>query len=186
MTRLNVAVGKTQLKNPIIAGSAEHLIDALGFLDALCAVGRGAVVVKSVNELRSAPATSCCAPNTCCSTATGEKFPGTPEVPSTAFMATRSGLTPQSFEVWLDQTAQLDREAKVMDLYAIASVIVADLTMPPRWRGRSSRPASACSNSISGSLMPARRGAPCPRSSNPSGSPPSYPPCGKRSGSRSG
>ncbi len=42
-------------------------------------------------------------------------------------IACRSGLTPQSFEVWLDQTAQLDREAKASDSYAIASLIVADL-----------------------------------------------------------
>jgi dihydroorotate dehydrogenase (NAD+) catalytic subunit len=51
----------------------------------------------------------------------------TPDAPSTAFTACRSGLTPQPFDAWLDQTAQLDREAKATDAYAVASLIVADL-----------------------------------------------------------
>jgi dihydroorotate dehydrogenase (NAD+) catalytic subunit len=51
----------------------------------------------------------------------------TPDAPSTAFIACRSGLTPQPFDAWLDQTAQLDREAKATDAYAVASLIVADL-----------------------------------------------------------
>jgi dihydroorotate dehydrogenase (NAD+) catalytic subunit len=55
------------------------------------------------------------------------EIPWTPDAPATAFMACRSGLTPQSFEAWLEQTAQLDREAKASDAYAIASLIVADL-----------------------------------------------------------
>jgi dihydroorotate dehydrogenase (NAD+) catalytic subunit len=42
-------------------------------------------------------------------------------------MACRSGLTPQTFEIWLDQTVRLDREAKAADAYAIPSLIVADL-----------------------------------------------------------
>lgn len=125
MTRLNVAVGKTQLKNPIIAGSAEHLIDADGVRRALRA-GAGAVVVKSVNESERARDQLLRAEYMLFD-GDWREIPWTPEAPSTAFMATRSGLTPQSFEVWLDQTAQLDREAKVMDSYAIASVIVADL-----------------------------------------------------------
>ena len=49
MARLDVRVGKTVLKNPLIAGSAEHLIDADGVRRALRA-GVGAVVVKSINE----------------------------------------------------------------------------------------------------------------------------------------
>jgi dihydroorotate dehydrogenase (NAD+) catalytic subunit len=32
--------------------------------------------------------------------------------PKTAFVACRSGLTPQSFDEWLEQTASLDREAR--------------------------------------------------------------------------
>jgi dihydroorotate dehydrogenase (NAD+) catalytic subunit len=55
------------------------------------------------------------------------EIPWTPDAPATAFIACRSGLTPQSFEAWLEQTAQLDREARASDAYAIASLIVADL-----------------------------------------------------------
>src|ERR1700727_1737353 len=51
----------------------------------------------------------------------------TPNVPSTAFIACHSGLTRQSFEAWLDQTAQLDCEAKAADAYAIASLIAAGI-----------------------------------------------------------
>jgi dihydroorotate dehydrogenase (NAD+) catalytic subunit len=55
------------------------------------------------------------------------EIPWSREAPATAFFATRSGLTPQSFDAWLEQAATLDREAKTMDAYAIASLIVADL-----------------------------------------------------------
>jgi dihydroorotate dehydrogenase (NAD+) catalytic subunit len=125
MTRLNVTVGRTPLKNPLIAGSAEHLIDADGVRRALRA-GVGAVVVKSINESERARDQLQRAEYMLFD---GEwrEIPWTPNAPATAFMATRSGLTPQSFEAWLDQTAQLDREAKAMESYAVASLIVADL-----------------------------------------------------------
>lgn len=125
MTRLNVTVGRTALKNPLIAGSAEHLIEADGVRRALRA-GVGAVVVKSVNESERARDQLQRAEYMLFD---GEwrEIPWTPDAPSTAFMATRSGLTPQSFEAWLDQTVELDREAKAMDSYAVASLIVADL-----------------------------------------------------------
>ena len=125
MARSNVTVGRTALKNPLIAGSAEHLIEADGVRRALCA-GVGAVVVKSINEMERGRDQLQRAEYMLFD---GEwrEIPWTPNAPSTAFMATRSGLTPQSFEAWLGQTAQLDREAKAMDAYAIASLIVADL-----------------------------------------------------------
>ena len=47
MTRLKTSIGRTELKNPVIAGSAEHLIDADGVRRALRA-GVGAVDRKSV------------------------------------------------------------------------------------------------------------------------------------------
>jgi dihydroorotate dehydrogenase (NAD+) catalytic subunit len=49
-----------------------------------------------------------------------------PSAPGTAFVACRSGLTPQSFDAWLEQTALLDREARDADAYVVASLIVAD------------------------------------------------------------
>lgn len=125
MARLNVTVGGIAMKNPIIAGSAEHLIDADGVRRALRA-GVGAVVVKSINETERGRDQLQRAEYTLFD-GDWREVPWTPNAPATAFMATRSGLTPQSFEAWLDQTVQLDREAKAMDSHAIASVIVADL-----------------------------------------------------------
>ena len=125
MTRLGVTVGSTALKNPLIAGSAEHMIEAEGVLRALRA-GVGAVVVKSINEMERGKDQLQRAEYMLLDDAWRE-IPWTREAPSTAFFATRSGLTPQSFEAWLEQAATLDREAKAMDAYAIASLIVADL-----------------------------------------------------------
>lgn len=125
MSTLSAALGRVTLKNPLIAGSAEHHIEAEGVRRALRA-GCGAVVVKSINE-----------------TAAGRDqlqraeymildeqwrpIPWGPDAPRTAFVACRSGLTPQSFDAWLEQTAGLDREARDWDSYAIASLILADL-----------------------------------------------------------
>jgi dihydroorotate dehydrogenase (NAD+) catalytic subunit len=125
MSKSQVSVGKTLLKNPLIAGSAEHLIEAGGVRRALRA-GVGAVVVKSTNELERGRDQLQRAEYMLLDDEWRE-IAWTPNAPSTAFFACRSGLTPQSFEAWLDQTAQLDREAKSSDAYAIASLIVADL-----------------------------------------------------------
>jgi dihydroorotate dehydrogenase len=51
--RLRTSVGTVELKNPLIAAAAEHLIDAEGVRRALAA-GVGAVVVKSTNESQAA------------------------------------------------------------------------------------------------------------------------------------
>jgi dihydroorotate dehydrogenase (NAD+) catalytic subunit len=125
MSKLEVSVGRTPLKNPLIAGSAEHLIEADGVRRALRA-GVGAVVVKSTNESERGRDQLQRAEYMLLDDQWHE-IAWTPDAPATAFIACRSGLTPQSFEAWLDQTAQLDREAKAMDAYAIASLIVADL-----------------------------------------------------------
>jgi dihydroorotate dehydrogenase (NAD+) catalytic subunit len=127
MTRLKTSVGRTELKNPVIAGSAEHLIDADGVRRALRA-GVGAVVVKSINETERGRDQLQRAEYMLFDSDWRE-IPWAADAPADAFMATRSGLTPQSFEAWLEQTVALDREAKAMDSYAIASLIVADLTI---------------------------------------------------------
>jgi dihydroorotate dehydrogenase (NAD+) catalytic subunit len=126
MTRMNVSVGNTALKNPLIAGSAEQHIAADGVRRALRA-GVGAVVVKSINESERGRDQLQRAEYMLLDEQWRE-IPWTPEAPASAFIATRSGLTPQDFAPWLDQTVQLDREAKTMDSFAIASLIVADLT----------------------------------------------------------
>lgn len=125
MTRLGVTVGRTALKNPLIAGSAEHMIEAEGVRRALRA-GVGAVVVKSINEMERGKDQLQRAEYMLLDEAWRE-IPWTPQAPQTAFIACRSGLTPQSFDAWLEQTATLDREARTLDSYAIASLIVADL-----------------------------------------------------------
>ncbi|KQY97367.1 dihydroorotate dehydrogenase [Pseudolabrys sp. Root1462] len=125
MARLDVMVGRTALKNPLIAGAAEHMIGASGVLRALGA-GVGAVVVKSINEMERGKDQLQRAEYMLLDDQWRE-IPWTKDAPSTAFMATRSGLTPQAFDAWLEQSAALDREAKTMDSYAIASLIVADL-----------------------------------------------------------
>ncbi|WP_213739826.1 tRNA-dihydrouridine synthase [Bradyrhizobium sp. dw_411] len=125
MSKSEISVGRTVLKNPLIAGSAEHLIEADGVRRALRA-GVGAVVVKSTNESERGRDQLQRAEYMLLDEAWRE-IPWTPDAPATAFMACRSGLTPQSFEAWLEQTAQLDVEAKALDAYAIASLIVADL-----------------------------------------------------------
>ena len=125
MSKSEISVGRTVLKNPLIAGSAEHLIEAGGVRRALRA-GVGAVVVKSTNESERGRDQLQRAEYMLLDEEWRE-IPWTPNAPSTAFIACRSGLTPQSFEAWLEQTAQLDREAKASDAYAIASLIVADL-----------------------------------------------------------
>src|SRR3569623_2090987 len=125
MTRLKTSVGRTELKNPVIAGSAEHLIDADGVRRARRA-GVGAVVVKSINETERGRDQIQRAEYMLFD-ADWREIPWAADAPASAFMATRSGLTPQTFEAWLEQTVALDREARVMDSYAIASLIVADL-----------------------------------------------------------
>lgn len=122
---LETWIGSVRLKNPVIAGSAEHLIDAEGVRRAIKA-GAGAVVVKSTNESQAARLQLQQAEyvvldedwNPC---------PWNASAPKSAFIACRSGLTPQPFEIWLEQTSRLDREARADDAIVVASIILSDL-----------------------------------------------------------
>jgi dihydroorotate dehydrogenase (NAD+) catalytic subunit len=125
MASLPTTFGRVTLKNPLIAGSAEHLIEADGVRRALKA-DVGAVVVKSVNESESARDQLQRA-DYMLFDENWNPVPWGPNSPASAFVACRSGLTPQSFDAWLEQTVQLDREARGHDSYAVASVILADL-----------------------------------------------------------
>ena len=122
---LHTTIGRVALKNPLIAGSAEHLIEADGVRRALKA-GAGAVVVKSVNESEAARDQLQRAEYMVLNEH-WEPIPWGPDAPAHAYVACRSGLTPQPFNAWLEQTAALDREAKTFDSYAVASVILAGL-----------------------------------------------------------
>jgi dihydroorotate dehydrogenase (NAD+) catalytic subunit len=125
MTSLTTTLGRVTLKNPLIAGSAEHLIEVDGIRRALKA-GVGAVVVKSVNESEAARDQLQRAEYLLLDEYWNPVEWG-PDAPTSAFVACRSGLTPQPFDQWLEQTAQMDREARACNSYAVASVILADL-----------------------------------------------------------
>jgi len=125
MTTLTTTLGNVTLKNPLIAGSAEHLIEADGIRRALKA-GVGAVVVKSVNESDAARDQLQRAEYMLFDEHWNPVEWG-PDAPASAFVACRSGLTPQPFDQWLEQTVQMDREARACDSYAVPSVILADL-----------------------------------------------------------
>jgi dihydroorotate dehydrogenase (NAD+) catalytic subunit len=121
MPARQVKIGRIELKNPLIAGSAEHLIEADGVRCALRA-GAGAVVVKSTNNSQAARDQLQRAEYMVLD-ANWRPAAWGPQAPSDAFIACRSGLTPQAFDAWLEQTAQLDREARAADAYAVASLI---------------------------------------------------------------
>lgn len=118
-------VGALTLKNPLIAAAAEHLIEEAGVRRALRA-GVGAVVVKSVNE-REGAKDQLQRAEFAVLDAEWRPLPWNASAPMSATIATRSGLTPQSFDEWLEQTARLDREAAKQDSYAVASLILSDL-----------------------------------------------------------
>jgi dihydroorotate dehydrogenase (NAD+) catalytic subunit len=124
MKGLCVSVAKLPFKNPLIAGSAEHLIEADNVRRALRS-GAGAVVVKSANETVRGRQQLQRAEYMLLDE-NWREIAWAPSAPATAFVACRSGLTPQSFDAWLEQTALLDREARDADAYVVASLIVAD------------------------------------------------------------
>lgn len=125
MQSLVTSIGRVALKNPLIAAPAEHLIDAAGVRAALAA-GVGAVVVKSTNEVEAAKDQLQRAEYMALNEA-WKPVPWGPDAPRSATIACRSGLTPQPFDQWLEQTVILDREAKALDSYAVPSLILGDL-----------------------------------------------------------
>jgi dihydroorotate dehydrogenase (NAD+) catalytic subunit len=125
MTSLTTTLGRVTLKNPLIAGSAEHLIEVDGIRRALKA-GVGAVIVKSVNESDAGRDQLQRAEYLLLDEHWNPVEWG-PNAPASAFVACRSGLTPQPFDQWLEQTVQMDREARAAESYAVPSVILADL-----------------------------------------------------------
>jgi dihydroorotate dehydrogenase (NAD+) catalytic subunit len=122
---LAVRVGRIALKNPLIAGPADHLIDEEGVRRTL-KTGVGAVVLKSINETQSAKDQLQSAEYA----ALDEQWrpvPWGPGAPLATTIACRTGLGPSSFEQWLDYAIRLDREARACDTVAIASLIFADM-----------------------------------------------------------
>ena len=123
--RLETRIGNLRLKNPLIAAAGEHLIEAAGVRRAVAA-GAGAVVVKSANETAAAKEQLQRAEYLALD-AHWNPVPWDRHAPPDVTLATRSGLTPQPFESWLDQTAELSRWARAHDCTIVASLILADL-----------------------------------------------------------
>src|SRR5437763_4130760 len=117
--------GPTTLRNPAIAGPADHLIDEEGVRRVL-KTGVGAVVLKSVNETQNAKDQLHSAEYL----ALDEHWrpvPWGPNAPRARTIANRTGLGPASFPQWLDHAIRMDREARANDIVAVASVILADM-----------------------------------------------------------
>lgn len=122
---LSAAIGRTVLKNPVIAGPAEHLIEAEGVRKAL-ATGVGAVVVKSANEVETAKEQLERSEYTLFDEQ-WRQVAWNRNAPQHVTLACRSGTAPMPFDAWLEQTAALDREARLLDSYAVASLILGEL-----------------------------------------------------------
>jgi dihydroorotate dehydrogenase (NAD+) catalytic subunit len=125
MTNLITKVGRTELRNPLIAGPADHFIDEEGVRRAI-RTGVGAVVLKSINETQNAKDQLQSAEYL----ALDEHWrpvPWGPGAPRATTIANRTGLGPASFAEWLDHAVRMDREARADDVMAVASIILADM-----------------------------------------------------------
>lgn len=125
MSRLYSRIGALELKNPLIAAAGEHMIDREGVEKAIRA-GAGAVVVKSTNESQAAKDQLLRAEYLALG-ADWRPVAWSGNAPQDVTIASRSGLAPQSFDVWLSQAVALDRVARSHDCLLIASLILADL-----------------------------------------------------------
>jgi dihydroorotate dehydrogenase (NAD+) catalytic subunit len=122
---LDVTIGRLRLKNPLIAGAAEHLIEEAGVRAALKS-GAAVVVMKSTNEVQAAK-TQLAAAEYAVFDETWTRRDWNASAPASAFIACRSGLYPGSFEQWLESVSKLDREAAKNDAYVAASIILGNL-----------------------------------------------------------
>lgn len=125
MTDLSVRIGRTRLKNPIIAASGEHLIEDGGIASAIAA-GAGAVVMKSANESAAAQRQLLQAEYVALD-ADWTPVRWGADAPRDATLLTRSGLTPLSFADWLAQARRMDALAREADCVLVASVVMAGL-----------------------------------------------------------
>ncbi|WP_210239331.1 MULTISPECIES: hypothetical protein [unclassified Mesorhizobium] len=123
MADLRVEVGRTALKNPVIAAPGEHLIDAMGIRSAILA-GAGAVVGKSINESQAAKSQLRRAEYVALSPDWTEA-PWGPSAPAGTTVLSRSGLPPMDFEAWLAQAVAMDTFARRHDCLFVPSIILA-------------------------------------------------------------
>jgi dihydroorotate dehydrogenase (NAD+) catalytic subunit len=125
MPDTSVAIGRVALKNPLICGSGEHVMEASGIRSALTA-GAGAVVAKSTNESEAAKR-QLDRTDYALLDSTWRQLEWNFRPPSDAQIFCRSGLAQQPFPLWLEMVARLDREAEARNAYVVASLILADL-----------------------------------------------------------
>ena len=123
MADLRVQVGRTTLKNPVIAAPGEHLIEAAGIRSAILA-GAGAVVGKSINESQAAKSQLRRAEYIALGPDWSE-VPWGPSAPAGTAVLSRSGLPPMDFEAWLTQSVAMDMFALSHDCLYVPSVILA-------------------------------------------------------------
>lgn len=124
-SRSEVRLGAIRLKNPVLAGSGEHLIEAAGIKSALDA-GAACVFMKSTNESEAARSQLDRADYALLDSE-WRRLPWDFTPPRDASLYCRSGLAPQPFDEWLDLMAKTDRYAREHDAYVVPSLIPADL-----------------------------------------------------------
>src|ERR1043165_5875182 len=125
MPDLSTRIGRTELRNPVIAGPADHFIDAEGVRRAI-KTGVGAVVMKSINETQNAKDQLQSAEYLALDEHWRPVLWG-PQAPRSATIANRTGLGAASFDEWLDSAIRVDREARAHDVLVVASIILADM-----------------------------------------------------------
>jgi dihydroorotate dehydrogenase len=123
---MEVKVGSVRLKNPVLCGAGEHLIEAEGMRSALDK-GAAAVFMKSTNESEAARS-QLDRSDYALLDSEWRRLPWNFEPPRDASLFCRSGLAPQPFERWLDLMAETDAYARERDAYVVPSLIPADLS----------------------------------------------------------
>jgi dihydroorotate dehydrogenase (NAD+) catalytic subunit len=125
MKTVSVRVGEIDLKNPIIAAPAEHMILEEGIKAAIHS-GAGAVVGKSTNESEAAKAQLLQAQYAILDEHWNQ-LPWDAAAAGPITHLNRSGLTPLSWEEWLEQAMRCDRLARQHDCLFVPSIILSDL-----------------------------------------------------------
>ncbi len=133
-TRTEVRLGAVRLKNPVLAGSGEHLIEAAGIRSALDA-GAACVFMKSTNESEAARSQLDRADYALLDSE-WRRLPWDFAPPRDASLYCRSGLAPQPFDDWLGLLAKCDLYARERDAYVVPSLIPADLEIGLEYAGR--------------------------------------------------
>lgn len=123
--RMTTQLGAIELKNPVMCGSGEMVIDEAGIRSAIEA-GAAAVFMKSTNESDVARA-QLARSDYALLDSEWREIDWDFRPPPDASLFCRSGLTPQPFDAWLEMLATTDAYAREHDAFVIPSLIPADL-----------------------------------------------------------